>query len=160
MTSPNQRPVVTVLISGLNLPKWVPKSIFAQVLEVVTGTHEVRSSEIDRVVRRTRYANFLGHVGLACQRAHAASFRADVINLGLVDHAGTEGPGVVESQRHGFHRFGEVTDRHHIVVYNIFAPPGVSAPEIHIGLKDVIDPACRLIIIRWNANYGGVIVDQ
>src|SRR5216683_8249305 len=99
MTSPNQRPIVAVLISGLNLPKGVPKSIFAQVLEIVTGTHEVRRSKIDRVVRRTRYANFLGHVGLACQRAHAASFRAHVINLGLVDHVGTKRPGLMESQR-------------------------------------------------------------
>src|SRR5437870_12747856 len=98
MTSPNQRPIVTVLISGLNLPKGMPKSIFAQILEVVTRTHEVRRSEIDRVVRRTRYANFLRHIGLASQRAHAASFRAHIINLGLVDHVGTKGPGVVESQ--------------------------------------------------------------
>ncbi len=139
------------------------KGILAQAaavtgFKIVARSSEVWRAEIDWVGRGTCDADLLGHIGLAGQRADAASSGSHIVHLGLVDHARTYRPGVVQRQCHGFHGFGQISNRKHIVMDNILASPGISAPQIHIWLEDVINSAGGLIVIRRNTNYTGEII--
>src|SRR6266850_6222597 len=95
VTSLDQRPIISELVGRLHLLQRMAECILAQILEVVTRSDKIRRAEIDGVVGRTGNADLLGHVGLPGQRTYAATLRAHVVNLGLVDHARTYSPGVM-----------------------------------------------------------------
>src|SRR5262245_42337309 len=67
---------------------------------------------------------------------------------------------MMKAESHGFHSFREVADRDNVVVYDVLARPGISSPQIHIRLEDVVDSSSNLIVIRRNAYGGGVVPDQ
>src|SRR5712691_369922 len=116
MTPFDQRPIVTVLVRGLNLPQRMAESVFSKAFKVITGAVEGWRPKVDGVARSTSDAELLRDIGLASERADATALRTHIADFGLIDHAGTYGHGVVQSDGGGFHRLGEVPNGHHVVV--------------------------------------------
>ena len=49
VTSLDERPIVAIFVSRLNLPQWMAEGILAKVLKFVTATAEARSAKVDGV---------------------------------------------------------------------------------------------------------------
>ena len=78
------------------------EGILAKVFKFVTAPAEARSSEVNRIARRPGYVQLLHHVGLPRQRTNAAAERANIVNLGLVDHVGANRPRMMQTEGCGF----------------------------------------------------------
>ena len=109
------------------------EGILSKALKVV-GCIEARRSKVQWVAGRAWDPQLLHNIGLAGERAHAAAIGAHVVCLGFVDHIRSNGPGVMHRRDHRFHGFGQVSDWHHVVIDLVLAPPGISSPQIHVGL--------------------------
>src|SRR5712691_5110609 len=103
MTPFDQRPIVTVLVHGLNLPKRMAESVFSKAFKVITGAVKEWRPKVDGFAGSTSDAELLRDIDLAGERADATALRTHIVDFGLIDHAGTYGPGVVQRDRRGFH---------------------------------------------------------
>ena len=56
MTPPDQRPVITIFVGGLNFSQRVAEGILSEALKVVPRSVEARRSKIDGVARSALYA--------------------------------------------------------------------------------------------------------
>src|ERR1700732_2477513 len=128
------------------------ESIFSKAFKVITGALKEWRPEVDAVAGSTSDAELLRDIGPVGERTDATALRTHVVDFGLVDHTGTHGPGVVQRDGRGFHRLGEVPDRHHVVVCQIFSAPGIPSPQVHMRIQNVIETSSTLITIRGSAD--------
>src|SRR5439155_23201269 len=69
MTPLDERPIVSIFVSCLNLAQGMAEGIFAKALEFVTAAAEAWSAKVEGVTWRPGYLQLLHNIGIASVRA-------------------------------------------------------------------------------------------
>src|SRR6266436_57130 len=66
----------------------------------------------------------------------------------------------MQGGRLSFHGFGQIPDRHYIVIYRVLLTPRIPSPQTHVGPEEIVEPSSTLVVVCGSANHASEVVEQ